>query len=262
MRKLKSSRRSFLKAGLAGFGVPLLAGCNRADAGQLRTTLFDTAEQMSYRVQRFLIGGTSLAREFSESDISPNFKANGTTDPQDEDYLKLVENNFADWTLKVDGLVDRPLSFTLADLKAMPARTQITRHDCVEGWSCIGKWTGTPLSLVLDKAGVQPSARFVVFHCADSMDDSGSLDGTPPKYYESIDLVDARHPQTILAYAMNDQPLPVAHGAPLRVRIERQLGYKSAKYLLRIELVEHYRTIGDGNGGYWEDNGYDWYAGI
>ena len=137
----------------------------------------------------------------------------------------------------------------------MPLRTQITRHDCVEGWSAIGKWSGLPLKLLMDAAAPLAGARYVVFHCADD------FGGDP--YYESIDLVDAYHPQTILAWAMNDQPLAVGHGAPLRLRVERQLGYKQAKFVMRIELVESLDRIGAGKGGYWEDSaGYQWYAGI
>jgi DMSO/TMAO reductase YedYZ molybdopterin-dependent catalytic subunit len=148
------------------------------------------------------------------------------------------------------------MSFSLAQLRAMPARTQITRHDCVEGWSAIGKWKGANLGNVLSLVRPNPSARYVVFHCADPMDDADT------KYYESIDMEDAYHPQTILAYELNDSTLPIANGAPIRVRIERQLGYKMAKYIMRIELVDSFASIGAGHGGYWEDQGYEWYAGI
>jgi DMSO/TMAO reductase YedYZ molybdopterin-dependent catalytic subunit len=148
---------------------------------------------------------------------------------------------------------------SLAQLQAMPSRTQITRHDCVEGWSCIAKWTGVPLSLILDEARLKPQARYVVFHCMDTIDRDISGD---VKYYGSIDLIDARHPQTILAYGVNGKPLPVENGAPLRVRVERQLGYKMPKYIGRIEIVDSFAAIGQGRGGYWEDNGYDWYGGI
>jgi DMSO/TMAO reductase YedYZ molybdopterin-dependent catalytic subunit len=146
----------------------------------------------------------------------------------------------------------------------LPARTQITRHDCVEGWSCIGKWTGVPLSEILSRAGVRPEARFIVFHCADTLDDGGGFGVDPEsiRYYESIDLIDAAHPQTILAYDMNGKPLTVPHGAPLRLRLERQLGYKMAKYITRIELVQNFADLHGGRGGYWEDRGYEWYAGI
>lgn len=182
-------------------------------------------------------------------------RAGRNTMPGSDDYTAHVTNGFADWRLKVDGLVRRPQAFSLAQIKAMPARTQITRHDCVEGWSAIGKWTGLPLKLALDAAGVLPSARYVVFHCADDSE------GTP--YYESIDLVDAYHPQTILAWGMNDQLLSVGHGAPLRLRVERQLGYKQAKYVMRVQAVDSLRGIGEGKGGYWEDvSDYQWYAGI
>jgi DMSO/TMAO reductase YedYZ molybdopterin-dependent catalytic subunit len=140
----------------------------------------------------------------------------------------------------------------------MPSRTQITRHDCVEGWSAIGQWTGVPLAHVLRLVEPTAAARYVVFHCADTFDDQDP----PAPYYESIDLQDAVHPQTILAYGLNDQPLPVTNGAPLRLRVERQLGYKHAKYLMRLELVADFARIGGGQGGYWEDRGYQWYAGI
>ena len=155
--------------------------------------------------------------------------------------------------------MEKPLSLTREQLQNMPSRTQITRHDCVEGWSCIAKWTGTPLSLVLDQAVVKPQARYVMFHCLDTIEQS--LSGAV-KYYGTIDLIDARHPQTILAYGLNGKPLPVENGAPLRVRVERQLGYKMPKYLYKIELVDSFANVGGGRGGYCEDNGYDWYGGI
>jgi DMSO/TMAO reductase YedYZ molybdopterin-dependent catalytic subunit len=198
----------------------------------------------------------ALAREYDEADLSPQFRANGSTDPEDEDYRRLAANDFADWRLEVGGLVERPERFSRVDLRTLPSRTQITRHDCVEGWSCIGKWTGTPLAALLQRVGVRPEARFVMFHCADTMEDSVD------RYYESIGLGDAFHPQTILAYDMNGAPLSVAYGAPLRVRVERQLGYKMAKYVVAIELVESFSHIGRGHGGFWEDRGYEWYAGI
>lgn len=149
-----------------------------------------------------------------------------------------------------------PAGFTLEELRAMPSRTQITRHDCVEGWSAIGKWTGVPLSHVLALVRPRPEARYVVFYCADPMNAAGE------RYYESIDMEDALHPQTILAYGLNDETLPIKNGAPLRVRIERQLGYKMAKYIMRIELVESFDHIRGGKGGFWEDRGYEWFAGI
>ncbi len=139
-------------------------------------------------------------------------------------------SNFANWRLAVDGLVARPLSIPLQTLRSLPHRTQITRHDCVEGWSAIGKWHGVQLSRILDHAGLSTRAKYIVFHCADRFGDK--------PYYESIDLVDAFHPQTILAWGMNGHLLPVPNGAPLRLRVERQLGYKQAKYVQRIEAVD------------------------
>jgi DMSO/TMAO reductase YedYZ molybdopterin-dependent catalytic subunit len=196
-----------------------------------------------------------MAPEFTEADLSPRFPTNGTTDPDNPVYQALAERGFADWSVEVTGLVERPQSFSLADLRALPSRTQITRHDCVEGWSAIGKWTGVPLGEVLTRVGVRPSARYVVFRCADPDED-----GIP--YYESVDFDDAFHPQTILAYELNGAPLPIGHGAPIRLRVERQLGYKMAKYVMRIEVVTDFDSIAGGRGGYWEDQGYEWYAGI
>jgi DMSO/TMAO reductase YedYZ molybdopterin-dependent catalytic subunit len=218
-----------------------------------------SAESLTEATQRALVGPQTMAREFGEADISPAFKANGTVEPSEADYQALAANAFADYRLAVDGLVETPLSLSLADLRALPARTQITRHDCVEGWSCIGKWTGTPLSEVLLRAVLKPQARYIVLHCFDALEKT--LDGSG-QYYESIGLEDATHPQTILAYSMNGETLPIAHGAPLRLRVERQLGYKMAKYVRRIEAVESFAHLGRGNGGFWEDRGYEWYAGI
>jgi DMSO/TMAO reductase YedYZ molybdopterin-dependent catalytic subunit len=200
-----------------------------------------------------------LAREFKESDLSPVFKVNGSVMPDDAVFRDLMAKGFADWRLTIDGLVARPASLSLADLKRLPQRTQITRHDCVEGWSAIGKWTGVPLGLLLKSVGLAPNARFAVFHCADNL--GGGNDGSG-LYYESIDLIDGFHPQTILAHTMNGKPLDVAHGAPLRLRVERQLGYKHAKYVMRIEIVDSFTRFGRGKGGFWEDRGYEWYAGI
>jgi DMSO/TMAO reductase YedYZ molybdopterin-dependent catalytic subunit len=256
-------RRDLLKA-LAAIGGLALSGCDRlANEPRFRSVL-DAANSLTYKVQRLLIGADRLAPEYGEADISPAFRANGSTDPQDEDYLTLAGNQFVDWRLKVHGLVEHELSLSLEELRAFPARTQITRHDCVEGWSCIGKWTGVPLAEILSRAGVKPQARFVVLHCADTLDDGGEFAADPEsiRYYESIDLIDAAHPQTILAYDMNGKLLTVPHGAPLRLRLERQLGYKMAKYIMRIELVQSFGDLHGGRGGYWEDRGYEWYAGI
>jgi DMSO/TMAO reductase YedYZ molybdopterin-dependent catalytic subunit len=250
-------RRSLLKRGLAVASAALLGGCDDLSSQPWVRRILATEERLTRTAQRALLSPTALAREYSEADLSKNFKANGSIDPQDRDYRALAANNFADWKLKVGGLVGEPLSLSLDDLRAMPSRTQITRHDCVEGWSCIGKWKGVPLSAVLERAKMKADARYIVFYCADTL----AL-RTGDKYYESIGLEDAFHPQTILAYEMNDEVLPIPHGAPLRVRIERQLGYKMAKYIMRIKAVDSLDRISGGQGGFWEDRGYAWYAGI
>jgi DMSO/TMAO reductase YedYZ molybdopterin-dependent catalytic subunit len=245
--------------GMLASGTALgLGGCDRASNYEPYLNALKSAEAATRNVQRALIGN-ALAKEYPESEISSWFKPNGSTDPEDPGYRALAESGFLDWRLKVDGLVERPAELSLSDLRAMPARTQITRHDCVEGWSCVGKWTGVPLHRVLDRVGLKPQAKYIVFYCADTME--MSLAG-PVKYYESIGLPDAFHPQTILAYEMGGKPLPIEYGAPLRLRVERQLGYKMAKYVMRIAAVESFADIAGGNGGYWEDRNYEWYAGI
>ncbi|WP_230281712.1 molybdopterin-binding protein [Croceicoccus sp. Ery15] len=247
----KFTRRALI-GGLAGSA---LAGCDAfQDSAAGRAILF-SGEKAHQALQRTIMDRNALAREYAESEMSPVFRANGTRNPDTADYNAMAANGFADWVLTIGGLVERPMALSLAEIRNMPARTQITRHDCVEGWSAIGKWHGPPLSLLLKAAGLKTQARYAVFRCADL------YRGTP--YYESIDLIDAFHPQTILAWAMNDTLLPVANGAPLRLRVERQLGYKHAKYVQAIEIVESLTPIGGGKGGYWEDRvGYDWYAGI
>ena len=254
----KLSRRSLLKAA-GGFGAALLAGCDQVTEHPTARRIFGSAETLSNTVQRAL-GRRALAAEFGEADLSPGFRANGTVDPTPDAYKSLAADSFASWRLQVGGLVERPASLSLSDLRALPSRTQITRHDCVEGWSCIGKWSGARLGPLLAQVGLKPSARYLVLRCADEQPGGGL--STPVPYYESIDLDDAYHEQTILAYEMNGKALPVAHGAPLRLRVERQLGYKHAKYVMAIEAVESFETIGGGNGSYWADNGYAWYAGI
>ena len=240
---------------LAGGAGLLLAGCDRMVQIPAARKILFAGEDMQRGLQRALMDRGALAPEFRPDQRSPIFRANGTYDPGTPEYKALAANRFADWRLAVGGLVERPLTLSLADLRALPNRSQITRHDCVEGWSAIGQWTGPMLGNVLKAAGLRRAARYIVFTCAD-------LYGGAP-YYESIDLVDAFHPQTILAWAMNGQPLDVPHGAPCRLRVERQLGYKHAKYLMRIDAVASLAGIGLGKGGYWEDRvDYDWYAGI
>lgn len=248
------SRRKLLGMGVAGAGGLLLSGCDRLNQSETVRQGLAGAEGLTMRAQRLLVGD-ALAREFTEAEMSPDFRVNGSSRVKDSQYRRLLASQFAGWALQVGGLVHRPLALGLDALKAMPQRTQITRHDCVEGWSAIGKWQGPQLGAILAQAGLLPQARYVVFHCADV------LDGKP--YYESIDLIDAFHAQTILAWRMNDAPLSEGHGAPVRLRVERQLGYKQAKYVMRIEVTQTLAGLYGGKGGHWEDlRGYQWYAGI
>jgi DMSO/TMAO reductase YedYZ molybdopterin-dependent catalytic subunit len=251
------SRRSLMVAGSAA-AASLVTGCEPiADAPSLRWIL-DFGQFMSLHAQRLLLTGQPLVREYSEADITPDFPPNGTERPAGMAYFQMVVSNFASYRLTIDGMVAKPLSLSLDDIKALPSRTQITQHNCDEGWTAIGQWTGVPLAQLLTTAGILPEARYVVFHCLDEMVRTPDRSGF---YYESLDLFDAYHPQTILAYAMNGRPLPLAHGAPLRLRVERQIGYKHAKYVSRIEAVDRLDRIGRGKGGFWEDRGYQWYAG-
>jgi len=246
------SRRSFIAAGASGL---LLTGCDKLDRNPAFKGVLRSAEKLTMRSQRLIGGRNSLAREFSEADLSPIFRSNGTSMPGTPEYARHLSENFANWRLAVDGLVARPLSIPIQTIRSLPHQTQITRHDCVEGWSAIGKWHGVQLSRILEAAGLSTRARYIVFHCADRFGDW--------PYYESIDLVDAFHPQTILAWGMNGHLLPVPNGAPLRLRVERQLGYKHAKYIERVQAVESLSEIYRGKGGYWEDStDYQWYAGI
>lgn len=249
------NRRRLLTRGLQAAGLLVLTGCDGLTTNDTFRGFLGNTEKLTRRVQRALTPKDALAREYTDADLSAVFPANGNTDPNNRAYDELAANGFSDWRLFVTGLVTTPLRLSLEELKALPFRTQITRHDCVEGWSAIGKWTGVPLRELIERAAPMPAARFIVCHCADLDDDN-------VPYYESIAVEDAYHPQTILAYELNDRPLDVPHGAPLRLRIERQLGYKQAKYLMGLELTDSLAGFGGGNGGYWEDQGYEWYAGI
>ena len=253
----RRERRRLLRAGLVAAAASGLAGCDALSNNETAVSVLRSAEHLSHAVHRGL-GRRALAQEFTPADIAPTFRPNGTTLPVGDRYAAMLANGFADWRLTVDGLVAKPLELSLAQLQAMPSRTQITRHDCVEGWSCIGQWKGVRLSHVLNLAQPKPGAKYVVFHCLDRMneDDERSL------YYESVDLDDAFHEQTLLAWELNGRPLPVENGAPLRARIERQLGYKQPKYVHRVQVVAGFGDIGGGKGGYWEDQGYNWYGGI
>jgi DMSO/TMAO reductase YedYZ molybdopterin-dependent catalytic subunit len=249
------TRRGLLTAGAATVGSTVLAGCEPLYEGVSMRPLLDFGQLMSLRAHRLLLAGQPLVREYTLADISPDFPPNGTEMPSGFGYFEMMISQFTNWRLKVDGLVRNPLSLSLQEIKELPARTQVTQHNCDEGWTAIGQWTGVQLSHVLQMAELAPEARYIVFHCLDELV-RGSL------YYESIDLFDAVHPQTILAYGMNGNDLPVRHGAPLRLRVERHVGYKHAKYVNRIEAVARLDRIGRGKGGFWEDRGYQWYGGL
>lgn len=254
--KPTTSRRNFLLYAVGGLGAFVLGGSKWLSSTSWFPGVLQSAEGLTRHAQRWLGSPQTMAREYSKADIDPVFRVNGTTQPDTPAYRRLSASDFHDWRLEVGGLVERPLKLSLKQLRQLPARTQITRHDCVEGWSCIGQWTGVRLASVLEMARPRDSARYVVFFCADAPGDNGE------SYYESLAMREAYHPQTLLAYGLNGQTLPIANGAPLRLRVPRQLGYKMAKYLMRIQVVESFDRIAGGHGGYWEDRGYDWYAGI
>ena len=254
-----TDRRGFLGRALAGASTLLLGGCYDLSQAPWFVGALGKVEDLTHSAQSLFAGPQTLAPEFTKADIAPVFRANGTLNPDTPDYNAMVANGFRDWRLEVGGLVEHRLKISLSELRAMPSRTQITRHDCVEGWSCIGEWTGPQLARILAAATPRPEARYAVFYCADPM----TAEGDPSHfYYESLELSEAMHPQTILAYQMNGKPLAVPHGAPVRLRAERQLGYKQPKYVQRIDLVTDFSTIQGGKGGYWEDLGYTWYGGI
>jgi DMSO/TMAO reductase YedYZ molybdopterin-dependent catalytic subunit len=252
--QLLTSRRTII-TGLASSGGLLLAGCSNTQPPTYGNVL-RMADNLTYRAQRLLLPRNSLAREYDRRDIT-SIAAIGTTDPADPHqgnynekngviYQQLRDGQFADWRLRIEGSVSRPASFSLSDLQRFPARTQITKHTCEEGWSAIAAWTGVPLRRVLEAAGIRPSARFVNLY---AFDDAA----------ESIDMLDALHPQTILAYGMNGRGLPIAHGAPLRLRVERQLGYKSLKFVHRIVVTDRFEDLGKLSEPW---NGWAWYVGI
>ncbi len=246
------TRRQALIAGLSSVGGLVLSGCSQ----KLPPTygnILRMSDNFTYAVHRALLPGQSLVKEYSQDDIS-SFPAIGTTNPGDpnnpdssEIYRQLQAGGFTQWRLSIEGLVTRPGTFSLADLKRFPSRTQITRHTCEEGWSAIGEWTGVPLSRVLDEVGLLPTARFVRFSAYDDWAD------------DSIDMLDALHPQTLLAYGMNGRELSIPHGGPVRLRVETQMGYRSMKYLQRIVVMDEFD---DGGPKGSIQDGWSWYAGI
>jgi DMSO/TMAO reductase YedYZ molybdopterin-dependent catalytic subunit len=210
--------------------------------------LYGAGETLTYASQRLLTARGSLAREFRPDQITTIAPVNGPPPPA-FDYQQLLRRGFTNWRLDIDGLVARPSSFSLADIHRFPSSRQITHQACEEGWSFIAEWIGVPLAYVLNLVGAEQRAKYVVFYAYD--DD-----------WESIDMADAYHSQTLLAYGMNGGALPPPHGAPLRLRVPRQLGYKSIKYLAQITVVDSLKDIGDGTGSSAPGYGYSWYAGI
>lgn len=245
------SRRALLIGGISTGGILLARTGGMESLLGVYFAANRAGETLSRGAHRLLLANGALAREFSVEDISATFPAIGTLLPTDKDYQRLLTGNFTDWRLQIDGLVTRPIQLSLADLKQMPSRTQITAHSCERGWTAIAQWTGVQLQRVLELVHPLSAARYAVVHCVDGWYDSFTLD-----------KFEALHPQTILAYGMNGQDLPVKHGAPVRLRVERQLGYKSLKFIKRIELVERFDQIGQGRGSFAADLGYQWYAGI
>jgi molybdopterin-dependent oxidoreductase-like protein protein len=237
-------------------GASALAGCSGIATSLTENESFHRVLEIPERLNLAILGaGQPLAREYGDTDISPMFRQNGFDPPSASDYVRWSHDGWRGYRLFVTGLVESPKSYDLPALRKMfPRVTQITRHDCVEGWSVIGKWTGATLRDVLAESAPKPEARYVVFHC---MDQDGS--GTP--YFESLDVRQAAHPQALLAYDLNNRPVPVENGAPIRLKVPTQLGYKSAKYVQKIELVAGLDS-GLGKGGYWENQGYEWFAGI
>jgi DMSO/TMAO reductase YedYZ molybdopterin-dependent catalytic subunit len=248
------TRRRLIATGIAtaagGSGLAVAArlaakyGLVPPDSGGI----YGVGETLTYGAQRLLMANHSLAREFDRSQITKFVPVDGHP-PQNETYQRLRAGGFADWRLQVDGLVARPARLSLAELKSYPSRTQITHQACEEGWSFIAEWTGVPLSVVLNMAGVQAQARYLVYF---AMDDS----------WDSIDMAEALHPQTMLAYGRNGVELPPDYGAPLRMKVPRQLGYKNVKFLSRITVTDTLKNIRNGQGSISPDYGYSWYAGI
>lgn len=205
-------------------------------------------------LRRALLHNFVSRQEFSKDQITPYFRVNGRP-PETKEYKELEKNGFENYKLKVYGLVQDPKEFTLKDLIDMKERKQqITEHSCIQGWTSIGEWAGVPVSYILNLCKPLPNAKYVVFHSYGTGEKTPAGHGDPSReFYEVIDMKLANHPQTILAYEMNFEPLPISHGAPLRLRCETQLGYKMVKWLRSVELVDDYRKIGDGLGGYRED---------
>jgi DMSO/TMAO reductase YedYZ molybdopterin-dependent catalytic subunit len=214
------------------------------------------------RVVSLLLSREKSRQEYARAQISPYFWVNGHP-PVADAYLALAGDHFADWRLDVGGLVEHPLCLSLDELRAMPKQTQITKHNCIQGWSDVAEWGGVPLRDIIARCHPLPEARYVVFRAMDNKSQSEVNAEGPGDFYGTLALGLAMHPQTILAYEMNGQPLPVPHGAPLRLRVETQLGFKMVKWVQAIEFVDDFRSVGLGMGGWREDyQYYDTRAGI
>ncbi len=235
-------------AGVAGLGVAARLAQKYGLVPPDHGGIYGLGETLTYASQR-LLTKHSLAREFSRKQISKVPFANEVAPPS-EAFKRLQAGKFADWQLAINGMVERPGSFSLAQLKSYPSRSQITQLACEEGWSYIAEWIGVPLSHVLGIAGVHPQARYVVYFSIE------------PDWWESIDMADALHPQTYLAYGLNGDELPVGNGGPLRLRLPRQLGYKSVKYITHMTVTDSLKGFGKGLGSASPESGYAWYAGI
>ncbi len=245
-------RRLFLASSIAA----ALAGCSPIGTALNDNAGFHHALGLEGSLDAALMENLpGLAREYSIADISKNFPVDSLPTPTSVTYDRLLAHDFQSYTLAVVGAVERPLSLSLAQLQRMPQQTQITRHDCVEGWSAIGAWTGVPLRRILQFARPHRDARYAIFRCMDRDDQ-----GTP--YYESLDMAQAYQAQTLLALRLNGEAIRPDHGAPVRLRVPTQLGYKSAKWVREIQIVGSFSHLYGGKGGYWEDQGYEWYAGI
>jgi DMSO/TMAO reductase YedYZ molybdopterin-dependent catalytic subunit len=255
-RMLTMNRRISRRAWLAGLpavgGLLLSAGCSRERfvPPVVRGGLIGAADVLTMSTNRLLLSGQQLAREYSLSDVADPFPTWNQTNPKDAEYQRHAAEGFKNWQLPISGLVARPSALSLDQIKGLSARTQITAHVCEQGWSAIGEWTGTPLKQVLEAAGgVTEQARYVVIDTYD-------------RWYEAYDLFEVDHPQTILAYGLNGKDLPRGNGWPLRLRVERQCGYKNLKFVKSIRVVDSIAGIGKGTGGINSDAGWHWFAGV
>jgi DMSO/TMAO reductase YedYZ molybdopterin-dependent catalytic subunit len=248
------SRRKLIKSGLlltagaAGLGAATKLAAKYGLVPPDHGGLYGPGETLTYATQR-LLTKHSMAREFSRDKMSPRPFPNELA-PLTDEFKRHQANGFADWKLKVDGLVQEPASFSIADLKNLPVRSHITEIACEEGWSYIAEWHGAPLHAVLEAVGVKPQAKYVFY---DSME---------PNSWDSIDMDDALHPQTFLCYGMNGSDLPVPHGGPLRMRLPRQIGYKNLKFITKLTLTDDLKKFGNGCGSVACEYGYAWYTGI